>query len=160
MKRQNKIVDPIVRFFTFVQESENGCWIWTGTHQQGLMKGRYQKLPYGMFSVRRKTFIAHRWAYQHIGGNEIPARLQLDHLCRNPGCVNPAHLEAVTAKENGRRGTGPQAINAKKVVCIRGHQFTEENTYVLNNKRYCRACHREKEARRQARLRQNKVAEV
>jgi hypothetical protein len=29
--------------------------------------------------------------------------LQIDHLCNVRNCVNPAHLEAVTAHENMRR---------------------------------------------------------
>ena len=33
----------------------------------------------------------------------IPEGLELDHLCKNGKCVNPAHLEPVTHAENIRR---------------------------------------------------------
>ena len=36
-----------------------------------------------------------------------------DHLCRNTACVNPAHLEIVTSRENTLGGIG---IDAKKIV--------------------------------------------
>jgi hypothetical protein len=34
----------------------------------------------------------------------IPPNREIDHLCRVRSCVNPAHLEVVTNRENCRRG--------------------------------------------------------
>ena len=47
----------------------------------------------------------HRLAYEREVG-PIPGGKQLDHLCRVRECVNPAHLEPVTQRENLRRGAG------------------------------------------------------
>lgn len=49
-----------------------------------------------------RTVKAYRWSYEYHRA-EIPAGLHLDHLCRNPGCVNPWHLEPVSPLENMRR---------------------------------------------------------
>ena len=45
----------------------------------------------------------------------IPDGLQLDHVCRNRGCVNPDHLEPVTA--NGEQAPCCMACP----TCARGH---------------------------------------
>ncbi len=90
---------------------------------------------------------AHRAAYELYVG-PIPEGLTIDHLCRNTLCVNPAHLEAVTMRENILRGTGPSAQAARKTHCLRGHPFDDGNTlFRATGKRVCRACqrvHREK----------------
>jgi len=68
------------------------CWPWLGASKNA--KG------YG--NARGTT--AHRFAFQLAGG-KIPKGYEVDHLCRNPACCNPAHLEAVTPQENKRRAS-------------------------------------------------------
>lgn len=41
---------------------------------------------------------------QEVG--PIPPGLHLDHLCRQPKCLRPDHLEPVTHAKNLQRGTG------------------------------------------------------
>lgn len=93
-----------------------GCWEWRG---QKTLTG------YGSFPLERgRGIMAHRFAYQQLVG-EIPEGLELDHLCRNRGCVNPDHLEPVTHLENMRRSPrgsyeGPCAVEG----CTRGGPYT------------------------------------
>lgn len=72
----------------------SGCVLWAGNRNN---RG------YGMGTDRRgRPVAAHRVVYERVVG-PIPVGLQLDHLCLVRECVNPAHLEPVTAAENNRR---------------------------------------------------------
>lgn len=71
----------------------SGCHLWEGAKDNG----------YGVVGTHQGTFLAHRVAYTYACG-PIGDR-QLDHLCRNPACINPDHLEPVTNAVNTRRGT-------------------------------------------------------
>jgi hypothetical protein len=119
-----------------VIDFETGCWNWTAS-----MNGK----GYGQITVAGGMQKAHRAAYELIEG-PIPAGLELDHLCRNRACINPAHLEPVTSRENTLRSPiSPSAINARKTHCPFGHEYTAENTLMRkgNRSRCCRACNRE-----------------
>lgn len=90
--------------------------------------------------------LAHRAAHELFIG-PIPEGFTIDHVrargCQHRHCVNPAHLEAVTHRENTMRGDTLAAANAAKTRCIHDHPFNEKNTYVApDGKRACRACRR------------------
>jgi hypothetical protein len=118
------------RFFDHIAgEDERGCWIWDTPHPES---------GYGQFGGGN----AHRWSYEFFVA-DIPAGLELDHLCRSRSCVNPWHLDPVPTAVNVLRGEGPAAVNARKTHCIHGHEFTPGNTYRppgRPNTRHCRAC--------------------
>lgn len=98
--------------------------------------------------------LAHRWAYELVVG-PIPVGLTIDHLCRNPACVRPSHLEVVTMLENNLRApTSVTAINSAKTHCPKGHPYDESNTYLMpSGGRDCRTCINERSARYRARQR-------
>jgi HNH endonuclease len=104
-------VPALQRFVSFIEEDEkHGCWIWTG--------GTKSQMGYGAFGVTHGNVVsAHRWAYEQFRG-PIPAGLDLDHLCRNPICVHPWHLEPVTRAENLGRGRNHFR---EKTHCPQGH---------------------------------------
>lgn len=107
---------------------EDECWTWEASKNCG---------GYGHFTAGGRHFSAHRFAYELLVG-PIPEGLDLDHLCRVRNCVNPAHLEPVTRRENLLRGKTIQARNAAKTHCPQGHPYWGDNLYI--DARGCRSC--------------------
>lgn len=73
------------------------CWEWTGP-TSGTGRGG----GYGRFCLDGQTVAVHIVGYTNHHGY-IPSKKQVDHLCNNRLCWNPAHLELVTHKQNQRR---------------------------------------------------------
>lgn len=108
-------------------KSLGNCWIWTGATLKG---------GYGVYSGTT----AHRFSYQIVNGKIENKKMHVDHLCRVRNCVNPEHLELVTAKENYIRGFGWSGINHRKTHCPKGHLLSEENNAETKYGRKCRIC--------------------
>jgi hypothetical protein len=135
MSAFNETMEPKLLAKRLVMPS--GCWQWTcaiSTH------------GYGVTNFERKQLRAHQAAYR-VWRGEVPEGMQIDHLCRNRACFNPEHLEAVTPRENTRRGA------AVKTACPSGHPYDATNTYLTpKGHRDCRTCRNEagRRARRTA----------
>jgi len=121
------------RFWIKVNKTET-CWLWAA----GI-----NSLGYGKFQIGKKSCFAHRVSYE-LSIGPIPEGLSLDHLCRVRHCVNPAHLEPVTQRENIMRGNGIAAKEAAKTHCPKNHPYDEENTRNYRGKRFCKACNRDR----------------
>jgi hypothetical protein len=123
------------KFWDRVALTDTGCWIW---------KGQIVASGYGHVYWEGKTRRVHRVTYEVLRA-PIPQGLQIDHLCRVRACVNPDHLEAVTAYENTRRSSAISAENMRKTHCLHGHALTPDNLdphFLKKGKRICRTCHR------------------
>jgi hypothetical protein len=135
MTRPRPIADRLAE--RLVEDPTTGCVNWTGSTQHN----GYGRIGAGK---KGKHVPAHRVAYELAKG-PVPPGLQIDHLCRNRRCCNPAHLEAVTYEENMARGNAPQVLNARKTHCVHGHPFNEENTMHITVRgrpaRNCRTCY-------------------
>lgn len=140
----------MARLMKLVTKTESGCWEYAVTSRQGRSYRQIRYQQDGEYVLR----YAHRVAYEHLVG-PIPEGLQLDHLCRNRTCVNPEHLEPVTAQEN--------TVRARSLIthCPSGHPYSDTNTAVgRNGKRYCRECKRIKgRARRLPKTQQGETNE-
>lgn len=124
------------------------CWIWTASATS--------EAGYGHFAgPDGRTVRAYRLAYEGEKG-PIPEGLVMDHLCDNPRCVRPAHLDPKTSLANVLRS--PRHY-ANRTHCKNGHPFTEANTRIMrrpdrtNTYRRCRQCERDRDKARQPRKR-------
>lgn len=142
--------ESVTRFWAKVSRS-TACWHWTAAKNS---RG------YGSFGYGGRTYLAHRIAYALTYG-EIPVGMEINHVCGVKSCVNPLHLEVVTAAQNIQhaRASGLMPAsklsrrNAAKVACANGHGYTPENTYTTpKGHRVCRECKRASGRRRLQRI--------
>lgn len=134
-KEAAQLAGLAARLVTRVIEDERGCWLWQGPLHLG----------YGAVGFAGRPIGAHRAAHLAFIG-PIPEGWHVDHLCRVRHCIYPGHLEAVTPAVNvwriPDRGVHTQA-------CPQGHPYDDENTLHHDGRRYCRACSRNRNRRKQ-----------
>lgn len=148
---------PEERILSQVEKQPNGCWYWTGfITPQG----------YGTTSYHgERGTPVHRAAYDLLVG-PIPDGLTIDHLCHTQDktcqggksclhrrCINPDHLEPVTAVENTKRGS-----SSRRTHCPAGHPYDAENTLVYEGRRFCRECNHVRGATYRARKKAERTA--
>ena len=130
---------------------EGDCWVWMGFRNTW---------GYGTIKVRGEILLAHRVSYEEFV-TAIPEGLEIDHLCRNRMCINPAHLEPVPHIVNVQRGlAGKYPSNGdqerRKTHCPHGHPYDLFNTHWTKlGHRECKACWREKNQRRRRKCHSN-----
>lgn len=112
----------------------DSCWMWTGARD---------RRGYGTFVVStglRRS--AYRWLYETLIG-DVPEGKELDHLCRQPSCVRPDHLEPVTHLENVRRGNAGGHAQRARTHCPKGHPYSGDNLHIRpDGGRACNECSR------------------
>lgn len=155
------VLDFQERFWSKVlQAGSDDCWPWIPNPTRN---------GYGSFGLRgiqmeagRKIVKigAHRMAFILANGREPEG--SVDHECHNRDtsceggwscphrrCCNPAHLSDVSQRANLLRtaNTIPGRF-AQRTHCANNHEFTPENTRWYRGYRDCRACGRERQAKR------------
>jgi HNH endonuclease len=126
---------PEERFMSKVDKTDT-CWLWTRPLNPS---------GYAYFFLNGKSVLAHRAAYALFVGR-IPKGLVVDHVvdrgCVHLHCVNPAHLEPVTQRENVRRGKGAAAVAASnrrraeaRTHCLHNHELAVTGVYWETNQR-------------------------
>ena len=140
------------RFWTFVSwdwRIVNNCWVWTGSRNS---------LGYGDFKQALKWGYSrkpHRFSFQIKNGKDSLDGLEINHICGNPSCVRPYHLEAVPAGWNAAQGRANR-IYKKKSHCINGHERTEDN--ICKGNRSCRICANMRKRLKRKELRDAEIA--
>ena len=88
------VLEDRVRFWKYVEDTPIGsCWLWNGYQNS---KG------YGMFTIHRKMYLAHRVSWEMYNGPILYDKQHVLHRCDTPLCVNPGHLFLGTHQQNVR----------------------------------------------------------
>ncbi len=120
------------------------CWEWQAYTRRGYGEAGYKGKKHAAYSLVYQIFVE----IMHKG-------LELDHLCRNRLCVNPAHLEAVTHAVNMSRGA-----HALKTHCKRGHELSGNNLIPDKlGRRMCQPCRKIRDSEKKVAIKRNRNKE-
>lgn len=99
------------RFWAKVDKSGE-CWTWMGATLPG---------GYGVFRIGGRNRVAHRVSWTWSNGAPAPG-MEVDHMCFNRPCVNPAHLRLLTHAENGQNRA---SANSNSKSGVRGVHWAQ-----------------------------------
>ena len=130
--------DPWERILNKISKNEvSGCWEWTGFKNA---------LGYGLFEIRGKLYRVHRFSLARKLSRELTKDEVTRHMCHNPACCNPEHLEVGTQRDNmddmtraGRRprgeASGAHKLSNTHVSEIRAYQgmYTTQELATMYN---------------------------
>lgn len=125
-------------FYSTTDPWKEPCWFWGGTITSN---------GYGLTSLGK---YAHRMSYETYVG-EIPDGLLIRHKCDERTCIQPAHLETGTLKDNvrdmverGRSAKGEQhsqvkltEAQVKKIRLLKGSMTNVAISKLFNVHRTC-----------------------
>jgi hypothetical protein len=140
-------IAPIDRLLAKTTIDSGDCWLYQGWLQKNGYARIYLPKPID------GHVNAHRFSYEYFI-TEIPAELEIDHLCNQRNCMNPWHMEPVSHAENMRRGT--DRLWGNRTYCNRGHALTDADVRTIPGTqpgwiaRTCRQCYHENNRKKTA----------
>jgi hypothetical protein len=137
------------------------CWPWLG----GKTRDGYGQIFEG--PGHNKSFTPTRFAHHlalEFAGVEVPPGMVRDHICKNRGCQNPAHIRVVTQYFNTTANSdAPHGVNFRKTVCKYGHALVGPNvrmTEVTDAKAKKRGIRRKRRTRVCVACQKRRIAEA
>lgn len=135
--------EQLEKIINRIEPQDSSCWWYPAVPNT---KG-YAQTRIGWPVI--KTALIHHLSWIYYNG-DIPEGMVIDHLCHDPSscaggntcehrrCVNPEHLQVVTAPENNKKTV---RVLKYKTHCKNGHEL-ENNMYKYRSGKYIRsACH-------------------
>lgn len=102
----------------------NECWLWQGSTTEA-------NNGHGQLNVGGVRFLAHRLMYSIFYGS--PSAIEeVRHICDNPRCINPFHLEVGSHADNMRdralrTGVATRKLTANMVAEIRESKESQKS---------------------------------
>jgi hypothetical protein len=124
MPRGRPPTDVHVRIQCHITKGDNGCWEWNGVKNDA---------GYGMVWLNGKLNRVHRIVLSKKLNRELLSTEVTRHMCNNPACCNPEHLEVGTTQDNindkmlaGRQAKGEKS-GASKLTDKQVNEIRELN---------------------------------